>query len=101
MAKSGLDGIDDEPPPSSTQARGKHVVDAIRRILSWRFEVSSQAVALSSRFVEDLGIDVFDLPDLILALEETFELDIPLVLAARILTVKDAVNCVLSRAHRV
>jgi acyl carrier protein len=72
-------------------------IRTICNILRTRFELPVQEVRLSSRFVEDLGMDVFDLPDLILSLEETFELDISLAVAARILTLKDAVKCVLSK----
>ena len=95
MASYKPTGFDDEPPASSIQRRDQRVVDRIGCILETRFEVPVHAVQLKSRFVEDLGIDAFDLPDLILALEEAFEVDISVGLAARILTVKDAVTCVL------
>jgi acyl carrier protein len=85
----------DDPPPSSTRRRDERIVQAICIILKTRFEISPGEVHLNSRFVEDLGIDAFDLPDLILALEEVFEIDISTGHAARILTVKDAVTCVL------
>ncbi|HWZ87459.1 MAG TPA: phosphopantetheine-binding protein [Polyangiaceae bacterium] len=85
----------DEPPPSATRPRDHGVVYAICSILKTRFDVPLREVHLDSRFVEDLGMDAFDLPDLILALEETFEMDISVAVAARILTVKDAVKCVL------
>lgn len=87
----------DDPPPSSTQRRDEKAVRAICCILRKRFELSAKEVSLNSRFVEDLGMDAFDLPDLILSLEETFEVDISLSVAARILTLKDAVRCVLSK----
>jgi acyl carrier protein len=86
----------DDPPPSSTRRRDERVLEAICIILRTRFEIPPRDVRVNSRFVEDLGIDVFDLPDLILALEEVFEIDIPTGHAARILTVNDAVRCVLA-----
>ena len=97
MASYDRTGFDDELPPSSTQRRDQRAIDRICTILKTRFEVPMHAVQLTSRFVEDLGIDAFDLPDLILALEEAFEIDISIGLAARILTVKDAVACVLCK----
>lgn len=90
----------EKPPPSSTQRRDRRVFDRICAILSRRFEIAPREVRLNCRFVEDLGIDAFDLPDLILALEEVFEIDISNGLAARILTVKDAVGCVLSATRQ-
>ena len=85
----------DEHPVSTTRPRDQGVIYTICSILNTRFEVPAREVHLDSRFVEDLGMDAFDLPDLILALEETFEMDISVAVAARILTVKDAVKCVL------
>ena len=87
----------DDPPPSSIQRRDERAVRMICSILRKRFELPAKDVSLNSRFVEDLGMAVFDLPDLILSLEETFEVDISLAVAARIMTVKDAVRCVLSK----
>jgi acyl carrier protein len=89
-------GSTDDPPPSSIQRRDQRAVETICRILWTRFELPAQGARLDSRFVEDLGMDIFDLPDLILSLEEAFEMDIPVAVAARILTLKDAVRCVLS-----
>ena len=97
MVNHSPTGSDDEPPPSSTQRCDPRAIDRICCILKTRFEIPVHAVQLRSRFVEDLGIDAFDLPDLILALEEAFEVDISIGLAARILTVRDAVTCVLSK----
>jgi len=89
--------FDEPPPPSSTRRRDQQALIVICGILGNRFGVSAREVHFDSRFVEDLGIDAFDLPDLILALEEAFELDISIALAARILTVKDAIRCALAR----
>ena len=82
----------DAPPVSSTRPLDRLAFDGICAILQARFEVHPRDVHLDSRFVEDLGIDVFDVPDLILALEEVFEIDIPVPVAARILTVRDALR---------
>ncbi|HTA90669.1 MAG TPA: phosphopantetheine-binding protein [Polyangiaceae bacterium] len=85
----------DKPALSSTRPHDKGVIYTICGILKTRFDVPTREVHLDSRFVEDLGLDALDLPDLILALEENFEMDISVAVAARILTVKDAVKCVL------
>lgn len=95
MANNDLTEFRDEPPPSSTRRRDQRVFQAICSILQTRFDIPTRDAHLESRFVEDLGIDAFDLPDLILALEEAFEIDISITVAARVLTVKDAVKCVL------
>ena len=86
-----------DPPPSSTQRRDERAMRMICGILRTRFELPVGDARLNSRFVEDLGMDAFDLPDLILSLEEAFEMDISLPVAARILTLRDALKCVLSK----
>jgi len=91
------DVFDEPHPPSSTRRRDQQALVVICGILSSRFGVPAREVHFDSRFVEDLGIDAFDLPDLILALEEAFEIDISVALAARILTVTDAIRCALAR----
>lgn len=68
-------------------------VQAVFQILVSRFDIPAQDVQLEKRLVEDLGIEVLDLTDLVLALEEAFEIDISLAQAARIVTVGDAVRC--------
>jgi acyl carrier protein len=87
-------GSADESPSSSTRPRDVQTIQRICGVLKARFNVAGNDVYLDSRFVEDLGIDIFDLPDLVLALEAAFEVDISLSAAARILTVRDAVMCV-------
>jgi acyl carrier protein len=88
-------GAIDDAPPSSIRRRDQRALDTICGILRTRFELPTQEARLDSRFVEDLGMDIFDLPDLILSLEEAFEMDIPVAVAARMLTLGDAVKCVL------
>ena len=95
MADHESRGATDDPPPSSVQRRDQRAVATICGILRTRFDLPAQEARLDSRFVEDLGMDIFDLPDLILSLEEAFEMDIPVAVAARILTLSDAVKCVL------
>jgi acyl carrier protein len=97
MANFHVSGSPDDPPPSSIQRRDQRAFRTICEILRTHFELSISAATLDSRLIEDLGLDLFDLPDLILDLEKTFERDIPLSVAARILTLRDAVSCVLCR----
>jgi acyl carrier protein len=45
-----------------------------------------------SKFIEDLGADSLDVVELVMALEEEFDIEIPDEDAESILTVKDALN---------
>jgi len=88
----------DEPPPSSTQRRDQRAIYAICRILRVRFGVPTRLVCLDSHFVDDLDIEAAEITDLILALEEAFDIDISIPEAVEIRTVRDAVLCVLAKA---
>ncbi|MDQ2695738.1 MAG: acyl carrier protein, partial [Pseudomonadota bacterium] len=51
----------------------------------------------SSRFVDDLGADSLDTVELVMALEEEFEIEIPDEEAEKITTVQEAINYVSAR----
>jgi acyl carrier protein len=54
-------------------------------------------VAPASSFVDDLGADSLDTVELVMALEEEFEIDIPDEEAEKIVTVQDAIDYI--KAH--
>lgn len=54
--------------------------------------VNEEEIKLESRFIEDLGADSLDIVELIMAMEEEFETEIPDEEAEKILTVGDTVK---------
>ncbi|MGI9323133.1 MAG: acyl carrier protein [Pseudomonadales bacterium] len=54
--------------------------------------VKAEEVKLEASFVEDLGADSLDTVELVMALEEEFETEIPDEEAEKITTVKEAVD---------
>jgi acyl carrier protein len=54
--------------------------------------VSEEEVVENAAFVEDLGADSLDLTELIMAMEEEFDLEISDEDAQKILKVKDAID---------
>ncbi|MDD2358633.1 MAG: acyl carrier protein, partial [Thiovulaceae bacterium] len=50
-----------------------------------------------SKFVEDLGADSLDVVELVMALEEKFDIEIPDDEAEKIQTVKDVMNYIESK----
>jgi len=92
MADHESTHFDDEAPISSIRDLDRPTLNLVIGILRARFQLAPAEVLLDSRFVEDLGLDIFDMPALVLALEEAFEIDIPSSTAARIVTVRDAVR---------
>ncbi len=70
----------------------------IRKIVAEELNVSEDDVLLDASFQDDLGADSLAIVELIMALEEQFELDsIPDEDAENIKTVKDAVDYIDSR----
>lgn len=60
-------------------------------IVSEQLGVPVNQISTNSRFVDDLGADSLDLVELIMCLEEHFEIEIPDNIASKIKTVGDAV----------
>jgi len=70
----------------------------IRKIVAEELNVSEDDVTMNASFQDDLGADSLALVELIMALEEQFELDsIPDEDAEKIKTVKDAVDYIDAR----
>ena len=68
------------------------VLDKVKEIVVDQLGVDEAEVKLSSAFVDDLGADSLDVVELVMALEEEFNLEIPDEDAERISTVSEAVN---------
>jgi len=68
------------------------VEEKIRKIICEQLNVSEDDVVSDASFVDDLGADSLDQVELIMAMEEEFELSIPDEDAEKIGTVQDAIN---------
>ncbi len=66
--------------------------EKIRDIIADQLGVDAQTIEPSTAFVEDLGADSLDVVELIMAMEEAFDMEIPDTEAEKIVTVKDAVD---------
>jgi acyl carrier protein len=71
----------------------------VRSIVAEQLGVGEEEVKVDSRFVEDLGADSLDLVELIMAMEEEFEAEIPDEEAEKIQTVGDAINYIQKTTH--
>jgi acyl carrier protein len=70
----------------------------IKAIIADQLGVSEEEVKPEARFIEDLGADSLDIVELIMAMEEEFETEIPDEEAEKILTVGDTIEYV--KAHQ-
>jgi acyl carrier protein len=68
------------------------VFDEVKEVIVEQLNVNPDEVKLESNFVEDLGADSLDVVELVMALEEKFEIEIPDSEAEKIATVKDVVD---------
>lgn len=63
-------------------------------IIVEQLSVDKEKVVSGASFVDDLGADSLDLVELIMAMEEEFDVEIPDEEAEKITTVQDAINFV-------
>lgn len=73
-------------------------LEKIKEILVEQLGVSADEISLDSSLMDDLGADSLDLVELVMALEQEFDLEISDEDAENIKTVGDAVNYVKEKA---
>ena len=66
--------------------------EKVRDIIVEQLGVDASAVKPDTAFIDDLGADPLDVVELIMALEEAFDMEIPDTEAEKIITVNDAVD---------
>ncbi len=66
--------------------------DDVKEVVVEQLDCDPAEVKEDSRFVEDLGADSLDVVELVMALEEKFDIEIPDEDAEKILTVADAIK---------
>jgi acyl carrier protein len=71
-----------------------NVDERVKKIVIEQLGVKEDEVSNSSSFVDDLGADSLDTVDLVMALEEEFECEIPDEEAEKITTVQQAIDYV-------
>ncbi|MCL6500706.1 MAG: acyl carrier protein [Candidatus Pacearchaeota archaeon] len=68
------------------------VFEKVKKIIVEQLGVEEDDITMESSFIDDLGADSLDIVELIMALEEEFDLEIPDSEAEKITTVGDAVE---------
>lgn len=66
----------------------------VKSIIADQLGVGEDEIKPESSFIEDLGADSLDIVELVMAMEEEFEVEIPDEEAENIKTVGDAINYV-------
>ena len=70
------------------------IFDDVKEVVVEQLNVSPDEVNEDSKFVDDLGADSLDVVELVMALEERFDIEIPDEEAENLSTVGDAVRFV-------
>ncbi|MBQ8298393.1 MAG: acyl carrier protein [Clostridia bacterium] len=68
------------------------IFEKVKEVIIDQLAVEDDAVKLDTSFIDDLGADSLDIVELIMALEEEFDLQIPDSEAEKIMTVGDVVE---------
>lgn len=73
------------------------LIDDIKEVVVEQLSVNADEIKPDSKFVEDLGADSLDVVELVMALEEKFDIEIPDDEAEKIQTVQDVVDYIQSK----
>lgn len=68
------------------------ILEKLKGIIVEQLGVEEDAVKPEATFVEDLSADSLDIVELVMAIEEEFELEIPDQAAENIVTVQDVID---------
>ncbi|MEG0978640.1 MAG: acyl carrier protein [Oscillospiraceae bacterium] len=68
------------------------IFEKIRDIICDQLELDASAVTMESSLMEDLGADSLDLIDLVMSIEDEFDIEVPDSAIENIKTIADAVK---------
>ncbi|GKS70293.1 acyl carrier protein [Nitrosomonas sp. PY1] len=77
----------------------ENIEQRIKKIVAEQLGVNEAEVKNESSFVNDLGADSLDTVELVMALEEEFDCEIPDEQAEKINTVQEAIDYVSAHTH--
>ena len=72
----------------------------LKRVIADVLNVDPEEITMESTFVDDLGADSLDVFQIIMGLEEEFDIEIPAEEAEKITTVEEAVNLIKSAVNQ-
>lgn len=80
--------------------KASEIKTRVMKIVVEQLGVKEGEVTEEASFVDDLGADSLDTVELVMALEEEFETEIPDEDAEKIVTITDAVNYIVNRMEK-
>lgn len=76
----------------------EEIFEKVKKVIMEQLGVSDSAITLEASFIDDLGADSLDIVELIMALEEEFDMEIPDEDAEKIVSVSDVVDYIKDNA---
>ena len=76
----------------------EEVLEKAKGIIVEQLGVAENSVTLEASFIDDLGADSLDIVELVMALEEEFDIEIPDADAEKVVTVNDVVEYIKDNA---
>ena len=70
----------------------EEVFEKVKKVIVDQLGVSESSVTMEASFIDDLGADSLDIVELVMALEEEFDIEIPDSDAEKVVTVGDVVE---------
>ncbi|MBQ1418163.1 MAG: acyl carrier protein [Firmicutes bacterium] len=70
------------------------VFDKVREIIAEQLDVDTEEITLDTNLIKDLEADSLDAVEIIMALEDEYDIEIPDEVAEEFATVGDIVKCV-------
>ena len=70
----------------------EEVFEKVKKIIVEQLGVAEASVNMESSFIDDLGADSLDIVELVMALEEEFDIEIPDSDVEKVVTVGDVVD---------
>ena len=70
----------------------EEIFEKVKSIIVEQLGVTETSVTMEASFIDDLGADSLDIVELVMALEEEFDIEIPDSDAEKVVTVSDVVE---------
>ena len=77
----------------------EEILEKVKGIIIEQLGVTDTAVTMEASFIDDLGADSLDIVELIMAIEEEFDIEIPDSDAEKVVTVGDVVDYIKEKVQ--